>query len=101
MRVDLPTVARVLSSIAQPPGLRSTPQVHDLKGEFESWFDGGAIKNVTGWSEYHFADGSVAIVPTTPHFHVDVRLPNGRYVSISEQSSTPPNFVLLNGRGDR
>ena len=94
MSADLSTVTHVLSTIAAPPALRSQSRPGDLQGEFSRWFDGGAIKFLTGWSEYHFADGTVAIVPTVPSLRVDIRLPAGAYLSVSELSEAPPSFAL-------
>jgi hypothetical protein len=85
MSVDLGKVILVLSSIEQPPGLRSEPRPGDLKGEFDQWFDGGAIKHITGYSEYHYTDGTLAVVPVVPVLNVEIRLPSGECVTVSEQ----------------
>jgi hypothetical protein len=95
MSVDVSVVTRVLSVIDSTPGLRSEPRRGDLRGEYDRWFDGGAIRIVTGWNEYHFSDDTVAIVPSSPILHVEIRLPTGAYVSVTEQSDPPPNFQLL------
>jgi len=96
MTIDLRTVLRQLSSIDSPPSLRSVPKPGDLNGKFDQWFDGGALKVVTGWSEYHFSDGTLAIVPTTATLLIEMRLPSGAYIIVSEQSKAPPNMALLN-----
>ena len=84
MSVSLETVAQLLGVIATPPNLRSQPRSGDLEGDFDHWFDGGAIKVVTGWNEYHFADSNKAIVPTTPVLSVMLELGDGRFVQVLE-----------------
>ena len=92
MKTDFRALADILSAISSPPGLRTTRRDGDLPGAFDKWFDGGAIKFVTGWNEYHFDDGSVAVVPTSPalRVRVDIRLPAGSFVIINEQAKAPP-----------
>ena len=96
MAIDLRTVLQRLSSIDSLPNLRSTPKRGDLDGTFDHWFDGGALKVVTGWNEYHFADGTLAYVPTTPTLQIEMRFPSGAYVTISEHAEASPSFTLLN-----
>ena len=95
MPVELEAVLLHLSSIDSPQNLRSTRQPGDLDGKFDRWFDGGAMKVVTGWNEYHFADGTLAVVPTTPTLQIEMRLPSGVFVTVNEQRHAPPNFELL------
>jgi hypothetical protein len=95
MTINLRTVSRVLDSIETQPGLRAEHRPGDLDGHFDQWFDGGAVKFVTGWNEYHFVDGTFALIPTTPTLHVEIRLPSGSYVIVSEQRQAPPNIALL------
>jgi len=95
MSVKFSAVSQILAKIDSPPGLRSKPDAGDLEGSFDQWFDGGAIRTVTGWTEYHFADGTLAVVPTTPTLQVEVRMPSGVYLTISEQSNAPTNFQLV------
>lgn len=90
MNTEFRAVADILSTISAPPGRRTQRRDGDVKGAFDEWFDGGAIRIVTGWNEYHFDDGSVAVVPTTPNLRVDIRLPTGDFVIISEQAKAPP-----------
>lgn len=92
--IDLGALAHILSLIAAPPGHRSERRSDDLQGAFDEWFDGGAIKHVTGWSEYHFADGTVAVVPVVPKLQVDIRFSSGAHVRISELSKVPPFFPV-------
>ncbi|MDH3458628.1 MAG: hypothetical protein OER90_17450 [Gemmatimonadota bacterium] len=94
MIADIRRVANVLSAIAGSRGRRTERQPDDLKGTYDYWFDGGAYKVFTGWNEYDFADGTKAVVPTTPALIVEIRLPTGEYVTIGQQSSPPPNFQM-------
>jgi hypothetical protein len=96
MAIEISTVLQRLSSIHAPPNLRSTPKPGDLDGKFDRWFDGGALKVVTGWNEYHFADGTLAYVPTTPELQIEIRFPSGAYVTISERDQASPGFTMLN-----
>jgi hypothetical protein len=59
--LDLLLVARTLTKIATLQGLHGSPAPGDLPGSHDGWFDGGAVKRVTGWDEFHFADGTVAV----------------------------------------
>ena len=95
MAVDLSSVLQRLSTVDSPPNLRSTPRPGDLHGKFDRWFDGGALKNVTGWNEYHFSDGTLAVVPTAPTLQVELRFPSGAYVLVHEQAKAPPSLALL------
>jgi hypothetical protein len=51
-RVTESQVAEVLQLIATTPNTRKKPVAGDLPGEFDFWFDGGAGRFVTGWTEY-------------------------------------------------
>lgn len=77
------SVARILELIRRPPNLRREPRPGDLEGDFDQWFDGGAIKGVTGSTYYHFADGSRATVPVTVQPRVTIVFPDGWSVSVT------------------
>jgi hypothetical protein len=89
MATDFRALADILSSIADPPRLRRQPREGDLQGRFDEWFDGGATKIITGWKEYHFANGTVAVVPVSATLQADIRLPNGHFVKVSEGTTAP------------
>lgn len=72
-RVDPEDVADVLSVIGDPPNLRGAPRPYDLMGDFDEWFDGGAVKHKTGYSEYTLEDGTFATVEATPQLSVIIR----------------------------
>jgi hypothetical protein len=91
MRLDLPTITRLLSSIVARPDWRRAPRAGDLQGTFDGWFNDGAVREVTGWTEYHFVDGTLVVVPGSSA-RVDIQLPAGGYVSITCQSEAPPFF---------
>jgi hypothetical protein len=92
---DLRRVLEVLAVIEAPPGLRTAPRSGDLEGTFTQWFDGGAIAVITGWNEYHFSDGTFAVVPTTPSYRVEIRLPSGAFFVLTEEVQAPPNLRLF------
>jgi hypothetical protein len=94
MDTDFRELANILSVIATPPGLRTKRRDGDLPGAFDKWFDGGAIKVITGWDEYHFDNGAVAVVPSTATLRVDIRLPGGGFVIIYKQAQAPPYFPI-------
>jgi len=93
MQGDLQRIAGILAAIGSATGLRSERRAGDLEGPFDKWFEGGAIKVVTGWTEYHFADGAVAVVPITPRLRVDVRLATGAFFSVTMEDEVPPNMA--------
>jgi hypothetical protein len=77
-------VARILTLMIVPPSPRPRPLEHDLKGNFDIWFDGGAVKHDTGMSTYAFANGSKATIGTSLRVGVGITLPSGRTISIAE-----------------
>ena len=77
-------VARILTLMVAPPNPRQHPLKQDLKGNFDIWFDGGAVKHDTGISTYTFANGSSATTGTSLLLGVGITLPSGRTVSVTE-----------------
>jgi hypothetical protein len=55
-----------------------------MPGQFDFWFDGGAGCLITGWTDYHFADGTRATVGVTPLLRVSIRFLNGHCISVSQ-----------------
>lgn len=92
--LDLPLVARTLHKITTLPGLHATPTPTDLAGSYSEWFDGGAVKHVTGWDEFYLNDGTVAVVSGSLEGGVDMRLPDSTYVRIEARSGTPRMWPL-------
>lgn len=58
----------------------------DVDGDFDFWFDGGACRQITGWNEYVFHDGTVAEDLVTPGLIIVIRFPDGRRVSLRQES---------------
>lgn len=77
-------VAAVLNVIAAPPNRRSRPQEGDLAGDYHEWFDGGAIRHVTGSTIYEFHNGIRARVDVLPRLSITIGWTNGRVVSIEQ-----------------
>jgi hypothetical protein len=94
MPVDLRTLSSILSTIASPPGLREQPRPQDPQSNFHRWFDGGAIRDITGWQEFHFTDGTLAVLSGSLLFGLSVRLPSGTWVTIKERAEEPQGFPL-------
>ena len=46
----LAKMGKVLTLMSAPPNSRNKPLAQDLKGDFDMWFDGGAVKDETGIS---------------------------------------------------
>lgn len=87
-RVDELEVAGVLALLNGVKETRDRPLAGDLEGEFDSWFDGGAIRVITGYLEYFFRNGAYARVTVLPKLCLRVRLPDGHTVWI-EQDDEP------------
>ena len=85
--VSIAEIARVLGMLASPPNRRETPKDGDAEGEYDFWFDGGACRMITGWTEYHFTDGTRAGMPVIPHLRVEILFSDGRKVSLEQESS--------------
>jgi hypothetical protein len=84
-RVSEAEVARILSLIADPPNLRTQPQTGDLSGDYDRWFDGGAIRYITGSTQYVFVDGTRASVAVMPTLAVSITFASGERVGIIQE----------------
>ena len=80
-------VGRILTLMSELPDQREEPHEGDLQGNFDWWFDGGAVKHDTGLSTYHFADGAKAITGTSLALGVSIELPDGRIIVVSERKN--------------
>jgi hypothetical protein len=85
--VDPGAVGRILLCIATPPNRREKPVPDDLTGLFDFWFDGGAARMITGWTQYEFADGTRARVDVTPRLSVVIQFQDGCCVSVKQSTS--------------
>ena len=75
------TVEQILVLIAERPNVRTKPRETDLRGDFDEWFDGGAMKIETGQNVYCFENGAEAVVPTGyGNEMVDIKLADGKHV---------------------
>lgn len=81
-RIAESAVARILHLIANIPNRRTKPIAGDLRGDFDFWFDGGAARLVTNWTEYHFADGTRATTEVAPRLTVAIRFHDGRCIEV-------------------
>jgi hypothetical protein len=77
-------VAQVLQLITTLPHKREQPIVGDLPGKFDFWFDGGAVRHVTGWSEYELADGSRVEGFVVPGLSLVIQFSNGARVRVQQ-----------------
>ena len=84
-RVPEEQVAQVLFRIGAMPNKRERPIAGDLPGTFDFWFDDGAGRFITGWTEYVLADGTRVTVGTTPDLSVTIEFPNGSRVNIRQE----------------
>src|SRR5262249_39107612 len=84
-RIPESEIARILGLMSQLPNKREKPQAGDLTGNFDLWFDGGAVRYVTGYSEFSFAEGMEATVLVTPLLAITIRFPDGREVDITQK----------------
>jgi hypothetical protein len=85
MRVSEQELSKIVSAIAAVK-LRPTPKRGDLEGDYEAWFDGGAIRYVTGSTEYYFRDGTIASIGIEPEkLTLTVRYSDGRVINILQQ----------------
>ena len=85
-RVNEQSVAEVLRCIATRPNKRDRPIPGDLPGKFDFWFDGGAARIITGWTEYEFTNGTRAIVGVLEGLSVTVSFPDGARVRVTQDS---------------
>jgi hypothetical protein len=82
-------LARILSLLAGQDAQRRRPLPGDLPGDFDAWFDGGAVRYLTSLTEYHFADGSRASVHDLAPTKLQVELPDGALATIEEPPLQP------------
>jgi hypothetical protein len=83
-RSTLVRVGEILSAIGKVANKRAHPREGDLEGDFDEWFDGGAVKNITGVTEYRFNDGSEARVAVTFTLSIAITLPDGKRIQVAE-----------------
>ena len=84
-RVAESVVANILRLIATVPNKRQKPITGDPPGDFDFWFDGGAAKIFTGYTNYYFPDGTRARVETIPLLSVQIEFVDGRKVDVRQE----------------
>jgi hypothetical protein len=84
-RVTIPEVVQVLELIEKLPNRRAYPLPGDLQGDFDAWFDGGALRCITGTNHYELLDGTKASRGVMPCLQVTIRFPNGEVVTIEQK----------------
>ena len=82
---DLEGISNILNLIANPPNKRKHPNENDLKGDYDEWFDGGAIKYVTGSTRYYFEGGVVVHAAVQLEINFIIEFPNGKKISLREE----------------
>jgi hypothetical protein len=89
-RVSEAQVAGILQLIDTLPSRRDQPIPGDVSGKFDFWFDGGAGRIITGWTEYQLADGTTVTVGVTPLLTITLDFSNGSRVVIQQDRSSRP-----------
>lgn len=88
--IDLHGISNLLRLISSRPNERTAPNEHDLKGDFDIWFDGGAARIVTGYNHYTLMDGIEVWYWHAEGFRqegiITVRYPDGTKITVKEQA---------------
>lgn len=83
-QISASEIADILHTIETLPNLRSHPQEGDLDGDYDEWFDGGAVRHVTGYNEYEFHNGVRVWWHVLPYLSITIELANGESVHIKQ-----------------
>ena len=84
-RIKEEQVARILQLIATVPNRREVEQPGDLEGDYNFWFDGGAIELITGTTRFVFQDGTIAEVAVVPTLSLNINFRDGHVVKVQQQ----------------
>lgn len=84
-KVDIRRIAEILALIDAQPNRREQPIKTDLKGTYDFWFDGGACRVVTGYTEYAFADGTKVLRGVLRFFNLTIIFPDGIVIEMSQR----------------
>jgi hypothetical protein len=82
-------LATILELLAERPNYRQRPQPGDMAGDFDAWFDGGAVRYLTSITEYYFANGARASFHDLSLRKLFVELPDGAKITIDEPPVQP------------
>lgn len=80
--LNIGKVAHILELIATQPNRRNRPQKGDIKGDFHAWFDGGAVRVVTGYTVYEFTDGTRVTTHTLPYLNFKIEFCDGICIDV-------------------
>jgi hypothetical protein len=83
--VSLHDLLHILILIERMPNAREQPLPDDLEGNYDYWFDGGAMRVVTGYNVFDFKDGSRATMHEIPFFDIGIEFSNGARIRIRQQ----------------
>ena len=101
-QVSLIEVAQILHTIATLPNRRTRPQEGDLEGDYDEWFDGGAVRHVTGYNVYEFRNGVRATWDVLPHLSVSIELANGARIGVKQaQLASKKSIVCPQCEGEK
>ncbi len=78
-------VARVLQLVASRPNLRRRRRPGDIDGPFDEWFDGGAVRPITGGTVFQFGDGTRAEVADAPALLITIVFRDGARVVVEQR----------------
>ncbi len=79
-------IANILTLIATKPNQRSTAKSGDMVGNFDSWFDGGAVsQREKGITNYRFDDGTRAYVNTLDKPSTTIEFTTGKSIHIQHE----------------
>ena len=65
-------------------------QPGDLEGDYDFWFDGGAIELITGTTRFVFQDGTIAEVAVVPTLSLNINFRDGHVVKVQQQRYSEP-----------
>ena len=83
-RIKEEQVARILQLIATVPNRSEVRGPGDLEGDYDFWFDGGAIQLITGTTRFVFQDGTIAEVAVVPTLSLHIDFRDGRVVEVHQ-----------------
>jgi hypothetical protein len=94
----LENIVHILRLINERPNKRNQPRSDDLQGLYTSWFDGGAVAEMTGYTSYEFADGSKAMVHVLGYLYITITLANGTEICLIEETPRAGEELFLKGQ---
>jgi len=80
-------VGKMLTLMSAPPRYRTSSIEGDLRGDYDGWFDGGAVKIDTGVTTYTFEDGARARTGSWLATSMDITLADGSAVTVVSSSA--------------